>query len=198
MSKINLVLASGSPRRRAMLEDMGLVFRVLVTDTDESRNDHETPEDFVVRLARDKARAAEQQLCAEQSGLQHTAILAADTIVVQGENVFGKPTDYEHAKRIWQSLSGSQHQVMTAVSLLHEDSMQIKVSVTEVEFGLINEAQMQRYWETGEPNDKAGAYAIQGFASAWVKLIHGSYSNVVGLPLREVNQLLTSVELNWL
>lgn len=194
MSKTKLVLASGSPRRRQMLEQLGVDFTVHVTQTDESRHEGEQPEDFVARLARDKARAAQQ----ENNFDQQTAILAADTIVVQNGRVYGKPSDFEHAKRIWQSLSGNKHQVMTSVSLLQGDSMQVKVSVTDVEFAVINEAQMKRYWATGEPLDKAGAYAIQGFACAWVKSINGSYSSVVGLPLREVNLLLSQVELNWL
>lgn len=194
MSKIKLVLASGSPRRREMLEQLGVGFTVHVTQTDETRNEGEQPEDFVARLARDKARAAQEQNSFDDT----TAILAADTIVVQNGRVYGKPSDFEHAKRIWQSLSGNRHQVMTSVSLLQGDSMQVKVSVTDVEFAVINDEQMQRYWETGEPLDKAGAYAIQGLACAWVKSINGSYSNVVGLPLREVNLLLSEVELNWL
>ena len=194
MSKVDLVLASGSPRRREMLEQLGLSFSVYVTQTDETRKDGELPEDFVVRLARDKARAAKNDNNYDDS----IAILAADTIVVQNERVYGKPRDYEHAQRIWQTLSGSKHQVMTAVCFLVGDSMQVKVGVTDVEFTVINEAQMKRYWDSGEPQDKAGAYGIQGLASAWVKSINGSYTNVVGLPLREVNLLLSEVGLNWL
>ncbi len=194
MSKVDLVLASGSPRRREMLEKLGLDFSIYVTQTDETRKDGELPEDFVVRLARDKANAAK----ADNNYGDAIAILAADTIVVQNGRVYGKPQDFEHAKRIWQSLSGNKHQVMTSVCLLNGNSIQVKVSVTDVEFTVINEAQMQRYWETGEPLDKAGAYAIQGLACAWVKSISGSYSNVVGLPLREVNLLLSEIGLNWL
>ena len=194
MSKVDLVLASGSPRRREMLEQLGLSFSVYVTQTDETRKDGELPEDFVVRLARDKARAAKNDNNYDDS----IAVLAADTIVVQNERVYGNPRDYEHAQRIWQTLSGSKHQVMTAVCFLVGDSMQVKVGVTDVEFAVINEAQMKRYWDSGEPQDKAGAYGIQGLASAWVKSINCSYTNVVGLPLREVNLLLSEVGLNWL
>lgn len=189
---IDLVLASGSPRRKELLENMGVEFSVHVTNTDESRRDSEAPEDFVTRLARDKARAAQIDLSKD------VAILAADTIVLQGDKVFGKPRDFEHAQRIWHSLSANSHQVMTAVCLLNGDKLAVKLGVTDVEFGVIHADQMQRYWETKEPLDKAGAYAIQGFASAWVKLIHGSYSNVVGLPLREVNELLATIDKNWL
>lgn len=199
MSGFNLVLASGSPRRSELLTQMGLEFSVHVTQTDETRKDTELPEDYVVRLARDKARAAQTALAEKGScDLATIAILAADTVVVQNQRVYGKPSDYEHAQRIWRALSGTKHNVMTSVGLLFGDSLQIKVSVTEVEFTVISEEQMRRYWETGEPVDKAGGYAIQGLASAWVKSINGSYSNVVGLPLREVNQLLSNVELNWL
>lgn len=193
MSNIDLVLASGSPRRREMLENMGVIFSVHVTDTDESRSEGEAPEDLVTRLARDKAKAAYTDLAKDG-----VAILAADTIVVQGDFVHGKPKDFEHAQQIWHSLSGSKHQVMTAVCLFHEDRANVKLGITEVEFGRITHEQMERYWLTDEPLDKAGAYAIQGYASAWVKAIHGSYSNVVGLPLREVNELLVTIDRNWL
>lgn len=193
-SELSLTLASASPRRRELLSNMGVQFAVHSTDTDESRHEGEAGEDFVIRLARDKAKQAAIDLNATAT----MAILAADTIVVQGDKVFGKPSDLEHAKRIWAALSGDKHQVMTAICLLLDGKPQIKLSITEVEFGRITDEQMQRYWATNEPQDKAGAYAIQGFASAWVKQINGSYSNVVGLPLREVNQLLTELQMNWL
>lgn len=192
-----LVLASASPRRKQLLADMGVNFTVHATQTDESRREAEAPEDFVVRLARDKAKQASADLGVD-AGANNTAILAADTIVVQGEKVFGKPSDYDHAQRIWNALAANTHHVMTAVCLLVGDKPQVRLSTTQVEFGAITEAQMQRYWQSGEPQDKAGAYGIQGLASAWVKQINGSYSNVVGLPLRDVNQLLTDVHLNWL
>lgn len=188
-----LILASGSPRRREMLIQMGVDFTVQVPDIDESRRNDEAPEDYVTRLAREKARAA----AAMQSG-KAVAILAADTIVVQGERIFGKPRDFDHAQQIWHSLSAAKHQVMTAVCLLVHDRLNVKLGLTEVEFATITERQMQAYWSSHEPQDKAGAYAIQGLASAWVKVLHGSYSNVVGLPLREVNELLSTIEMNWL
>lgn len=193
MSNIDLVLASGSPRRREMLEKMGVSFSVHVTTTDESRKEGEAPEDLVTRLARDKAKTAHTDLA--QDGV---AILAADTIVVQGDFVYGKPKGFEHAQQVWHSLSANKHQVMTAVCLFHDGRTSVKLGITEVEFGRITAEQMERYWLTGEPLDKAGAYAIQGYASAWVKSIHGSYSNVVGLPLREVNELLVTIDRNWL
>lgn len=194
LHKAELTLASASPRRRELLAAMGVEFNVHSADIDESRNEGEAPEDFVIRLAREKAKQAVLDIELDEKN----AVLAADTIVVLGDSVFGKPSDLDHAKRIWAALSGNKHQVMTAVCLLRDDKPQLKLSITDVEFGRITEEQMLRYWATGEPVDKAGAYAIQGFASAWVKQISGSYSNVVGLPLREVNQLLTEIDLNWL
>lgn len=198
-----LVLASGSPRRRDLLNSMDLEFSVHITNTDESRNKNEAPLEFATRLAQDKALAAQSALNSQVKDNTGYAILAADTIVVQGQTVFGKPNDYDHAVSIWASLSEQQHQVITGVCLLASksgvrDKMKCITSVTNVEFGEITHSQMQRYWKTGEPADKAGAYAIQGFASAWVKQISGSYSNVVGLPLREVNELLKIINKNWL
>ena len=193
-----LILASASPRRRELLSNMGVEFDVHAANIDESRTEDEVPEDFVIRLAREKAKQTSLDLQSHELGSDSSPILAADTIVVQGDRVFGKPRDFEHAQKIWQTLSANKHQVLTAVCLLLEGRNRIKLSITDVEFGRITEDQMLRYWETNEPQDKAGAYAIQGFASAWVKQISGSYSNVVGLPLREVNQLLAELDLNWL
>lgn len=196
-----LILASASPRRSELLTAMGLDFSIKSANIDESRCTGELPTDYVGRLAVQKASAVYQQQSSESESF---AILAADTIVVQGETIFGKPRDKTHAFEIWQQLANSQHNVMTAVCLLVHDKIHAKLQprmqtvASKVEFGAISEQQMHKYWATGEPADKAGAYAIQGLASAWVKLIHGSYSNVVGLPLRETNLLLSEVGLNWL
>lgn len=190
--RMQLILASGSPRRQKLLSDMGVEFQVHVPNTDESTRDGEAAQDYVSRIARDKAQAAVSDL-----GDQF-AILAADTIVVKNDRILGKPRDLEHAQQIWSSLSSSSHQTMTAVCLRVGEKSSVRLVITEVKFGNISAEQMLRYWQTGEPQDKAGAYAIQGFASAWVKLINGSYSNVVGLPLREVNELLLGIEHNWL
>ncbi len=191
-AKPQLILASGSPRRQSLLREMGVEFELCVTDTDESQGEGEAAEDYVSRLARDKAHAAAKLVGDDKF------ILAADTIVVRSDRVLGKPRDLEHAKSMWQSLSNASHQAMTAICLLVEGKPRVRLVVTDVEFGNISAEQMTKYWASGEPQDKAGAYAIQGFASAWVKLIRGSYSNVVGLPLREVNELLSTIDLNWL
>ena len=189
---IRLILASGSPRRRELLRDMGVEFEVHITDIDESLREGEAAQDYVSRLAREKAGSAVSDFD------DNCAVLAADTIVVKNDRILGKPRDFEHAQQIWNSLSSSSHQTMTAVCLRVAEKSSVRLVTTDVKFGNISAEQMEKYWQTGEPQDKAGAYAIQGFASAWVKLINGSYSNVVGLPLREVNELLMSIEHNWL
>jgi len=194
-----LILASASPRRKALLETMGLAFSIHPADIDESYHGNESPIEYVQRLSIGKADAVQQQLndnVGKQS--EELVVLAADTIVCQQQDIFGKPKDKADAFRIWQKLSDSTHQVMTAVSIQTSGSINTQVCVTDVEFCSISEQQMQRYWASGEPLDKAGGYAIQGYASAWVNLIHGSYSNVVGLPLKEVNEMLSVVNLNWL
>ena len=188
-----LVLASGSPRRKELLNSMGVQFSVLVTDTDESLNDDQSPQDNVMRLAKNKAFVAQQNV--EKNKY---AILAADTIVCQELDIFNKPIDMADAISTWQQLSNAHHQVMTAVCLLANDKCYSSICTTEVRFAEISSAQMKQYWLSGEPQDKAGAYAIQGLASAWVQEVNGSYSNVVGLPLFEVNKLLSKIGLNWL
>ena len=198
---VALILASASPRRSELLAAMGCDFLVKSADIDESRAVGEAPTSYVSRLAIAKAAAVFQR---QSSDHESFAVLAADTIVVQGKTIFGKPRDKAHAFEVWQQLANSQHNVMTAVCLLVHNKIKGKLEprvqtvTTAVEFGAISDQQMHKYWATGEPADKAGAYAIQGLASAWVKLIHGSYSNVVGLPLRETNLLLAEVDLNWL
>ena len=199
--QVALILASASPRRSELLTAMGCDFSIKSANIDESRRIGEAPIGYVNRLAVEKASAVFQQY---SSCTTNFAVLAADTIVVQCETIFAKPRDKTQAFEIWRHLANSQHNVMTAVCLLVHDKIQGKLEprvqtvTTAVEFGAISDQQMHKYWATGEPADKAGAYAIQGLASAWVKLIHGSYSNVVGLPLRETNLLLSDVGLNWL
>jgi len=192
-----LILASASPRRKSLLEDMGCVFTVKTADIDESQAANELPEDHVLRLAREKALAVQKSLRLDASG-EVVSILAADTIVEQDGVVFGKPRDQQHAIQMWKSLQNARHCVMTAVCLAYRDRIETRLVSSSVEFDPISDEQMQRYWLSGEPQDKAGAYAIQGLASAWVKLVSGSYTNVVGLPLRETNQLLRLVGHNWL
>jgi len=194
-TKTSLVLASSSPRRKDLLTAMGCVYQIQHASIDESRFENELAAEYVNRLAKEKAEEVNRQYALNST---EVAILAADTIVCQGETVFGKPKNKDDAFQIWTQLSNTQHNVITAVSLIACDKVSTRLVSTMVEFTEINETQMHHYWSSGEPLDKAGAYAIQGLASAWVKLIHGSYSNVVGLPLRETNDLLKDVGHNWL
>jgi len=194
-----LILASASPRRKELLQSLGITTHVCPADIDESRLAGELPENYVDRLALEKATTAMRLLSQDtRVDAGNLPILAADTIVTLNNQLFGKPKNQEDAIAIWQALSGKTHQVMTAIVLLTESQQYTALSTSQVSFKKLSKQEMQTYWQTGEPQDKAGAYAIQGFASAWVESISGSYSGIVGLPLHELNGLLTRVGLNWL
>ena len=188
-----MILASASPRRRELLQQLGCQFCVESANIEESRHYNEPAKLYVQRMAEEKAASV-----LSKHPNDDVAVLSADTIVTKQGAVYGKPRDQSDARRIWQSLSNSSHQVITAVCLMYRDNTEGCLVTTTVDFDPISEAQMTRYWQSGEPQDKAGAYGIQGLASAWVKLIHGSYSNVVGLPLRETNELLRKINHHWL
>ena len=198
MSLANLCLGSASPRRRQLLLNVGLSIEVRPADIDETQHDNEAPLDYVTRLAKEKAFAVAKTFAGGEKGLP---ILTADTVVVCDDKVFGKPSNYDEARQMWRTMSNNKHQVVTAVGLLaaaDSTDCMVEIAVSQVVFESISEQAMKMYWNTGEPQDKAGGYAIQGLASAWVKSIEGSYSGVVGLPLFETNRLLSKVDLNWL
>lgn len=175
-----VVLASASPRRRDLLRAIGVEAAVAPTDTDESILDGEDPFDAAERLARAKARAA-----APDDAL----VLAADTIVVLDGRALGKPVDRDDARRMLRALSGRTHGVVTGVALRLGGEVVSGRDVTEVVFAPLSDDEIERYVATGEPDDKAGAYALQGFAGLFVERIDGTPSNVVGLPVRLVAQL---------
>jgi septum formation protein len=179
-----LILASASPRRRELLTQAGLTFRVLPADIDETPHPNEPPAAYVQRLAIEKAQAV--------AALHpKDTILAADTSVVLDEQILGKPLDHEDAIRMLTLLSGRTHSVMTGVAVLAPRfPIASAVEITRVTFALIPPAEIAAYVTTGEPLDKAGAYAIQGAAARWIPRIEGDYSNVVGLPLHRVFSLL--------
>lgn len=179
-----LILASGSPRRKELLSQLGYTFSVDVPGIEERQNKDEMPEDYVKRLAESKALAI-----LENKSKEHVA-LGADTIVVFNNHVLEKPLDFMDAKRMLNMLSGQCHQVMTAVSLASGDKVKTIVVVTEVCFKPITEQEIKSYWNSGEPQDKAGSYGIQGIGGKFVTRIEGSYHAVVGLPLFETDQLL--------
>jgi septum formation protein len=183
-----IYLASGSPRRSELLQQIGVPFKVIRGDLDETVGRGEAPLAYVSRLAFAKAETGWQ--LAEASVLAEAPVLAADTAVVLDGKILGKPKDMDDAMRMLSGLSGRTHEVLTAVALRALQGCQVKVSRSSVTFRLIDAEEVRRYWETGEPSDKAGAYAIQGYAAVFVADLKGSYSGVMGLPLFETAQLL--------
>jgi len=184
----DLILASGSARRRDLLASAGVSFDVRVPDMEELRRPGETPLDYVRRNARDKAFALEEL---DDSSLA----LAADTIVVLGDDVLEKPKDEADARAMLARLSGSTHQVMTGVALRRGAALLWnEVVVTEIEMRELSASEIARYVDSGEPMDKAGSYGIQGGAAGFVRAVRGSYTNVVGLPLAEVLEALDRVQ----
>lgn len=182
-----LLLASQSPRRKALLLELGVNFTTLNVDIDETQLANEGSTQYVCRLAKQKSLAG-----LHRHGSAKVSI-GSDTIVVvtdPQEQVLGKPKDYDDACRMWHLLGGKEHTVMTAVALsTHEITYHCLVE-TQVHFKQLSKAEMRWYWNTGEPQDKAGAYGIQGLAGQFVKHIKGSYSAVVGLPLFETSELI--------
>lgn len=188
MSDCTLYLASQSPRRRELLAQIGVEHRVLAVDVDESRLPDEEPDSYVERLARAKA-AAGWQAC-RRDGLPPLPALGADTVVVLNGAVLGKPRSAEEARAMLRRLSGECHEVLTGVSLCGERGQVSCISATQVWFRSLTDAEIDAYWASGEPADKAGAYGIQGLAARFIERIEGSYSGVVGLPLYETDALL--------
>lgn len=184
MTAPQLHLASSSPRRQEILTAMGLKFSHAGVDIDESRRKDEAVDDMVMRLAREKAFAADH----EKHG--KIPILGADTIVVLGDRVFGKPASKEDALDMLAALSATAHRVLTAVAVVTGDELGTAMSDTEVRFRDISPDEALAYWQSGEPAGKAGAYAIQGLGGIFVESINGSYSGVVGLPVFETADLL--------
>ena len=179
-----IVLASRSPRRSELLAQIGIPHEVHAVDFDEARLPGEAPRQFVERLARDKA------LHARAACPGRTPLLAADTIVVLDGEIFGKPRDEADALAMLRALSGRCHEVMTGVAVCDGSTVRSAVSVSQVRFRELGEAECRDYWATGEPADKAGAYAVQGRGAVFIERIEGSYSGVMGLPLFEAARLL--------
>ncbi len=175
MTDFQFILASQSPRRADLLGRYGLRFDVRPADIDESRQPGEKPDTFVLRLAREKAAAV---------GGAGLPVLGADTVVVLDQDVLGKPLDRADAINMLTRLSGCTHQVLTAVCVCDRQRSETVLSCTEVQFAPLTAEQIAAYWASGESAGKAGAYAIQGLAEAFVSEIRGNYSGVVGLPLQ--------------
>jgi len=185
MSVHRLYLASASPRRRQLLEQLKVSFEVQVADVDETAWPGESPADYVSRLARTKTESVAHKL-----GQPAARVLAADTAVVLGGTILGKPRDREDALAMLARLSGCEHVVLSAIALWHDGKLDTALSSSEVRFRTIAAAEAAAYWETGEPADKAGGYGIQGLGGIFVERLQGSYSGVMGLPLFETAELL--------
>lgn len=177
-------LASRSPRRQELLRQLGFVFDTLPADIPEQPQPGESAADYALRMAVEKAQAAQQRSGATQP------VLGADTDVVLDGRILGKPRDRDDGLRMLAALSGRAHEVYSAVAVIRGDRIERALSVTQVHFGEIAAAQAAAYWDSGEPADKAGGYGIQGLGAMFVREIRGSYSGVVGLPLYETVQLL--------
>jgi septum formation protein len=191
-----IYLASRSPRRRELLKQIGVAFDVLLLREDPSRGEDideramegEQPQDYVIRIAKAKAELGWVRVL--QRRLRPNPVLGADTSVIVDGEVLGKPEGRQDAERMLAKLAGRSHLVLSAVALCYRDLVQFRVSSTTVEFGPMTEQEIRRYVATGEPLDKAGAYAIQGRGAAFVRSINGSYSGVMGLPLFEMVELM--------
>jgi len=185
-----LILSSSSPRRREILTSMGLEFTVRRVDVDEQPAPNEAASDMVLRLALAKATA--------QPAAGGEIVIGADTAVVLDAAIFGKPQDEADALRMLAALSGQAHKVMTGVAVATAAAVETALSVTDVRFREIDPDEARRYWHSGEPRGKAGAYAIQGRGAVFVEAIMGSYTGVVGLPAFETARLLRRAGLDTL
>jgi septum formation protein len=191
-----IYLASRSPRRRELLHQIGIAFEVLPlrldltpnVDIDETPLAREAPAAYVTRIARAKAVAGWGLIVTHS--LPHQPVLAADTTVVLDNEIIGKPDNARHARSMLRRLSGKTHQVLTAIAVAYEDRIESTLSASTVEFRSLGNGEISRYVRSGEPLDKAGAYAIQGRAAVFVRAMNGSYSGIVGLPLHETAEVL--------
>jgi len=186
----SLVLASQSPRRQELLAQIGYTFTCKPANVNEDLKKNEQANDYVKRLAVEKAQATFQLLNASQ---QITAVvLGSDTSVIYQQNILGKPSNLEDCIKQLQMLSGKTHQVLTSIAAVNINKMRCEVITTDVTFKVLSIEEITHYWHTGEPQDKAGSYGIQGIAAQFVTNISGSYTGVVGLPLYETAQLLST------
>lgn len=184
--EVQLTLASASPRRSQLLHQIGVPHVVRPADVDESRVPGERPRAYALRVAVAKAEAG------WAAGGGHGAVLAADTVVALGDDLYEKPADRADCVRILAALSGRTHEVLTAVALRHAGGCATTLQASRVTFRVLRADECERYWTTGEPADKAGAYAIQGLGAVFVTHLEGSYSGVMGLPLAETAVLLAA------
>ncbi len=189
---MRLILASASPRRRELLTQAGFSFEVQPAHIPEDLLPSEDPIAYVVRLARQKAEAVFSEISSQESAAP--VVLGADTTVTLDAHILGKPADAADAARMLRLLSGRTHRVITGVAVVAASGVQVAAEVTGVRFLTLSDEEIAAYIATGEPMDKAGAYAIQGRAARWIPRVEGCYFNVVGLPLALVTTMLESVQ----
>ncbi len=189
---MKLILASKSPRRREILENLGLSIEIVTVETDES-SDERNPCRLVELLSERKGRAVQELLERNGRDLSNTVILASDTVVFANGQILGKPKNHEDARRMLLSLSGKAHKVISGICLIGRERIGVAHEVTEVVFDELDGDTVARYLATGEPFDKAGGYAIQGLASPYICGIHGCYFNVVGLPVHRLHKLYREI-----
>ncbi len=202
ISDRKIYLASRSPRRRELLRQIGVGHELLLlredpkrgVDVDETPHAGESPRDYALRVATAKA-AAGLQVVARRAGGMVKPVLAADTTIALDDAIIGKPVDAADAASILMTLSGRSHKVITAVALAYAERLETRVSVSTVSMRVLDDALVERYIATGEPMDKAGAYAVQGRAAAFITHIEGSYSGIMGLPLAETADLLAAFDI---
>ena len=188
---MRIILASGSPRRRALLHDLGLTFEVYKPDADESHSPDENPEHLCARLSRLKAESGSRKF-------PDALVIAADTIVVIDGRILGKPVNHEDAVRMLTTLQGREHEVLTGLSVCMNGRVLTHVEHTRVKFRALSDAEIRAYVSTGECDDKAGAYAVQGRGSLLVEGLQGDYFNVVGLPVCRLGMMLHEFGINIL
>lgn len=188
-----IVLASASPRRKALLENLGLVFEAIPADIDETI-DGEFSEQLIEKLALDKADYVAQKLT------ESAIVIGSDTVVVVDNQILGKPKDKDDAERMLKLLSGKTHEVISAIALIDTSDNTILCDsvISKVKFRKLEDSEIENYINTGEPDDKAGAYAIQGFASVFVESIDGCYNNIVGISVYKLAQMLKKFGINIL
>lgn len=185
----SIYLASGSPRRSELLSQIGVNFTKLVSEVDESVHANEQPEVYVQRVATAKAKAVWQGLAEGEC----KPVLAADTAVVIGDTILGKPSSLEQAREMLVLLAGNTHRVMTSVVVIYQTHVLHKLNISEVTFNAMSPEDIDWYAATSEGLDKAGAYAVQGLAAIFIKQIYGSYSGIMGLPLDDTAELLKQI-----
>ena len=192
MRSSRICLASSSPRRQTLLKQLGIPFEVMAPDVNEAHITGESPEEYVIRLSRMKALDVYRRR--QQENIEQVPVLGADTAVILDGEILGKPDDKKHGEAMLQKLSGKTHEVLSALSLHYRNYENSRLSVSRITFAALTREDIEAYWQTGEPGDKAGAYGIQGHAAAFIKSIEGSYTGVVGLPLYELSQMLQEME----